>query len=597
MKTIVATILACFWITAGAVVSAQGVEIDCGDNIIIQDGIDVQFLTVSPEDNHYITVFGIEEFDPVLAVFNQQQFGSCSDDAVEASGMSGEFPSTGIIFENDLNSQLQFTGSTFMRTVMSDFDNADGEAVLMVEGLTMDGQPDRIDVVVTERMIESQIPLTFYALPVEEDLDLKLALVDDNGVSLLDDNEEPVECDDAGDTDFCWGVNFSLLGAYANISGALIAEGTEISPMLTVPLTSDDLDSIVPVQVTQSPFDQVGVTGEYVFVMHYGVGDLGGLADGQAEVTTTDTTTTLSCDNVPILTDPVDITIPRLDDPIKFNLITQSQVNPIFADMTTDTQGTCYIISGSPDDQSAELPFAGTIFPSESNTNAEIFSSSARLLTGIAEDEAGTYLVAIEGLSIAPDDEPDVFSVTVTESLFESGDPVVAYIIARDTDLDPRLTLVSADQEPLMDSEEAVITCSHSTLPDQCWGDYADMDDATVTLGFENTVRGISSDVMLSIPLSEDMIGTALNFMVTAEAETAGDYVMLIYLSSGSFEEIEAPEGVPEDGDLDDNATDEFDPEFDEFDETTDEFDPELDEFDEFDEDTDTFDETTEDGG
>lgn len=547
MKTIIAVLLACVIATAGIMTFAQGVEIDCGDDLIILDGIDVQFLNVSAQDVHYVSVLGIDEFDPVLAVFNQQQFGSCNDNSVEASGIYVDLPATGEIFESEFNSQMEFTNNTFMRVVVGEYDDFGGEAVLMVEGLTMDGQPDRIDVVVTESMIESQIPLTFYALPVTEDLDLTMALVDDNGVPLLADNSEPVECDDAGDNDLCWGAHVPLLDAYTNVSDTRITEGTVISPMLTIPLTPDDAGSIVPVQIGISELDEAGVTGEYVFLMYYGVGEVG-LADGLAEVEETETGTSLFCDEIPMLSNPIELSIPQLDSGITVNLMSQGFGNPIMADMIDDTRGTCYITLGTLDEQSAQLPLAGMLFPSESNTDVDIITESARLLTGLAGNEAGSYLIAIDGLQLLSPEDSNVVSLSVTEDMVASQEPVVAYMMARDNVLNPQLTLVSAEQEPLLDSTEAVISCVHTSLPNQCWGDYGEMSNANITLGFDNSIQGINSDVMLSIPLSEDMIGTALNFMATASDETFGDYVMLLYVSSGVFEdepiaeETETPE-------------------------------------------------------
>jgi len=542
MKTIIAVVFGCLLFMTAGMTHAQGIEIDCGDDIIIEDGIDVQFPTVSASDTHYVTALGIGDYDPVLAVFNQQQFGDCNNDSTEAANTDLEFPTTGYVGLSEYDAHLEFTGNTFMRAVVGDIDDFDGEAVLMVEGLTMDGQPDLVNVTVTQRMIESQIPLTIYAIPATENLDLKLALVDDNGVPLLDDDGESVECDDAGDNELCWGAHTSLVDTFTNVSNTRITDGTAISPMLSVPLTPDDAETIVPIQVSQSPLDEEGVTGEYVLVLHYGLGDVG-LGDAYAEATTTDSGIELSCDDVLLVSDAIDITIPRLDEPVIFSVLTQGATNPVFATMLDDTIGACYITSGSTAEQSAELPFAGVFIPSESNTDTEIITESARVLTGLADDVAGGHLVAIEGLTVLPDTEPDVVSVTVTESMVESGEPIVAYMIALGTELDPRLSLVSADLEPLSDDSGAQLTCSHTTLPGECWGEYSDMSNASITLGFNNTIRGISSDVLLQIPLSEEMIGTSLNFMASGEDDSFGEYVLLLYLSTGVFEEPEDDSG------------------------------------------------------
>lgn len=540
MKTTITIILSCLVFVAGftSVVFAQGVEIECDEDVIIRDGIDIQFPTISADSEHIVTVLGIGDYDPVVAVFNQQQSGACNDDSFEASGYSLDFPTTAFVIPSVFNAQMTYNNNTFMRVVVGELDNIDGEAVVMVEGLSFDGQADTIDVIVTERMVESQIPLTAYVVEVTEDLDLSIALVDDNGVPLFDEVGNTVECDDAGDETLCWGVHVPLIESYTNVSNTRVTSATAISPMLSVPLTPDDAGTIVPFQIKQSALAEEVITGDYIFVLHYGVGDVG-IGDGLATATTSPLGTSLSCDDLLALNDAIEVTLPSVDSLVSIHGLAQGEVDPIFALMSDDNNGACHNTSGIGSQQSAQLPLAGLFNSSATNATADILTNSARLLTGLLGDVAGSHLLVFDGMNIADEGTPDIVSVTVTEPMVESGEPVIAYMLSYTLDLNPELTLVSAEQTPLSDTNGTLISCVHTSLPDSCYGEYDDMNTAILTLRDANTLRGISNDVMLSIPLSEDMIGTTLNFMASGANGTSGDYALMLYLTSGILEPTE----------------------------------------------------------
>lgn len=536
MKKIIALFLCIFIVTIGLVhqVFAQGVEIDCGDDVIILDGVDIQFPNVDPSAEHTVTAIGIGEFDPILAVFNQQQNGGCNDDSTNASGYSLDLPTTEFVLPNPFNSQTTFSNSNFMRTVIGEFDNLDGEVVLMVEGLTYDGNPDLVNVIVTESMIQSGIPLTAYVIEAVEGLDLSLALVDDNGVPLLDDISEPVTCDDAGDNELCWGAHVPLLESFTNISNTIITDATAISPMLSVPLTADDVQSIVPFQVSYSATAEETLTGDYVFLLHYGVGELD-VADGIASASSSPLGTSLSCDDQILVSNAIEVNIPRVDAQYTISLLGQEAVNPMLAlmDSGADT-GICHVLSSDADTMFAQLPLLEDFNPSAANVRTPIITETARILTGLVDDASGDYLLVIDGLSIPPEGIPDVISVTVTSEMIESGLPVSAFMISDTLDLDPQLALVSADQEILSDSDDLPIVCTQTEDDEACWGTYEDMASAQIALGEDNFTIGISNDVMLQIPLSEELVGTSLNFMSSGVGETFGDYLFILHLPTGA---------------------------------------------------------------
>ena len=514
---------------------AQGLEIDCGDDVLIRNGVDIQFLNVDLNTDHVVTVLGLDEFDPVVAVFNQQQNGDCNDDSTNAAGYFLDLPTTGFVAPNDLNSQLTFSNSLFMRVVVGEFDDLSGEAVIMVEGLTFDGTPDLINVTVTDDMIASGLPLTAYVIETIPDLDLSLAVVDDNGVPLLDDTEQPVECDDAGDNELCWGAHVPLLDSYTNISNTIETSATAISPMLSIPLSANDVGSIVPFQITHSVESEQTLTGEYIFLLHYGVGALN-IADGIASSTTSPLGTTLSCDGEIMLNSAIEVTIPRVDSQYTVSALAKDVSNPMLGVMDSAGGGVCYVISPDGDQLFAELPIIESFNRSVNNVYTSIITENARILTGLVNDASGSYLLAVDGLNIPPDGTSDVISVKVTQAMVDSGEPLSAFVIAHTLDLNPQLALVSADQEILVDADSNPIVCSHTTTADACWGDYEDMGIAQIALGEDNLTLGVSGDVMLRIPLSEELVGTSLNFMASRVEETFGDYIFILHVPTGTQE-------------------------------------------------------------
>jgi len=513
---------------------AQVVEIDCGDDVIISNGVDIQFLNIDASTIHTVTALSIGEYDPVVAVFNEQQNGGCNDDSTNAEGYAVDLPTTGLIPQSDLSAQMTFDSSTLMRVVVGEFDALDGEVLLMVEGLTLEGFPDRINVTVTDDMIQAGIPLTAYAIEAVEGLDLALAVVDDNGVPLLDERSLPVECDDAGDNDLCWGAHLPLLESYTNVSDTVITTGTSISPMLSIPLSTNDVGATVPFQVSQSDEAEENLSGEYIFLLHYGMGQLD-IADGVASATTSPLGTTLNCDSDLALNDPIEITIPRLDSQATVSLLAKDLANPMMAIIDTAGGGTCHVSSPNGDQLFAELPIIETYNRSVDNVQTTLISNNARILTGLVDDATGNYLVVLNGLNIPPEGTPDIVSVLVTESMVASGQPASAYVIAESIEFNPQLALVSAEQDILNSIEDDLpIVCTQTREPDSCWGEYSDMNTAQISLGEDNIILGVSNDVMLRIPLTEELIGTTLNFMTSAVDETTGNYILILNLPTGN---------------------------------------------------------------
>ena len=510
---------------------AQDLEIDCGDDVIIRNGVDIQFPNIDVDTIHTVTAISIAGYDPVVAVFNQEQNGSCNDDSIDASGYIADLPTTEFIPSSNLNAQMTYTGS-FMRVVVGEFDNLDGEVLLMVEGMTFDGLPDRVNVTVTNDMIQAGIPLTAYAIEKVPGLDLALALVDDNGVPLLDARSQSVQCDDAGDNTICWGAHVPLIDSYTNVSNTVETSGTALSPMLSIPLSANDVGTIVPFQINQSSDPAQDSTGEYIFLLHYGIGEVE-LTESVATAITSPLGTVLNCDGEVALNDPIDITIPRVDSQYTVSLLAKDVANPMMAVINDLDGGTCHLSSLNGDTLFAELPIVETFNRSANNVQTTLITNHARILTGLVNDATGSYLLAINGLNIPPDGIADVVSVTVTESMVASGKPISAFVIAEGLDFNPQLALVSADQQILSSADGLAIVCTQTRIPDACWGEYGDMNSAQISLGVDNLTLGVSNDVMLQIPLTSELVGTTLNFMVSGVDETFGDYILMLDLPTG----------------------------------------------------------------
>jgi hypothetical protein len=107
-----------------------------------------------------------------------------------------------------------------------------------------------------------------YNIAVTSAYDPTLRLVDGDLNTIIDNNNQPVQCDDAGNAALCWGESFPLSSSVISRTGGRQLGGGPFDSMLSFPLGPADTGSFFNfiINSAQNTF------GDYVMVFHMGIG-------------------------------------------------------------------------------------------------------------------------------------------------------------------------------------------------------------------------------------------------------------------------------------------------------------------------------------
>ncbi|GEM_PF-7127561 len=203
-------------------------------------------------------------------------------------------------------------------------------------------------------------------------------------------------------------------------------------------------------------------------------------------------------------------------------------------------------------DYSANLPTTGEIESSGLNAQINItndgddLASVAIVVGAVGTDMTGEYLLIIEGESITEDDTLDYYSIRLSPVVVSLGVPVSVYVFGAGSDLDPLVTLVNSDGDPIVDEGEEV---SCDDAGSRCWLETESLEGYGLVVGDEE-VEGTTFDSLMYVDW--DLLGIDIdnaegfiNYQVSSFGDlTAGDYVIAFHGSIGSAEsaaEIEIP--------------------------------------------------------
>ncbi len=228
-----------------------GVDVECDDGTVVQNGVQV-VINMRPSYNYTITAVGVDGFDPSMAIGTLDQLGiSCSNDSRDAEDFEADLPTTGRVRGSDLSAQVVFSHSfnDFADiSIVTGSPNGDaGDFILIVEGLavtTNDGAGDPYIVQLTPNMTTAAVPMTIYMLAAERGLDPFIGWVTDfeNFEFFTDNDDNPIYCDDGGNSNTCWGESESLEGSTISTTGGDV-DGGPFDSMLSVDLSGfADLD-------------------------------------------------------------------------------------------------------------------------------------------------------------------------------------------------------------------------------------------------------------------------------------------------------------------------------------------------------------------
>lgn len=263
---------------AAAQNAATGMSVTCDNGVSFDNGVEVRVVQMRSGFSYVATAIGINGFDPVLAVLNEDGNGLCVDDSQDAAAYTISLPSTGTVEPSNLNSQISFSNNTNsaladISLVVGGVNNMSGEFVLLLENMVVtdgDGVGDPFSVRITDDMIASGVPLTAYMISVTNGLDSMIGLIDSEYNFLQDNDGNYLACDDAGNSELCWGESVGLSDYYVSRSNGRALGGGPYDAMLLIPL-SEDLSGFF---VNYAMRSSGGRTfGDYVVAFHMGVGE------------------------------------------------------------------------------------------------------------------------------------------------------------------------------------------------------------------------------------------------------------------------------------------------------------------------------------
>jgi len=258
-----------------------GYSVTCDNGAQFDNGVEVIVTQMRAGYTYTATAIGLNGFDPVLAVLDSTGVGLCDDDNTVAARYSASLPTTGNVPASRLSSQVRFShndpsGFADMSLVVGGFGNTSGEFILILEGMGVtreDNGGDPFAVRITPSMISSGVPLTAYMFARTNELDPLIARIDADFNTVVDNDGNPVACDDAGDASLCWGKSTNLSGSFVTTEGGRLG-GFDYDAMLSLPLTDLQLNrnpdlnfiNLLMTSYQQSSF------GQYVLVLHMGTG-------------------------------------------------------------------------------------------------------------------------------------------------------------------------------------------------------------------------------------------------------------------------------------------------------------------------------------
>ncbi len=256
-----------------------GIEIDCGRDGRFNNGVEFRFPELPGGIDYTATVIGVDDFDPILAIFpsGQADEAECADDSREARGYEISLPTSGDVTGSETSARLEFTSGRRggdMSLVVGGYEDMEGDFVLVIEGLELPGSADygtQVEVSLTPGMVGRGTALTSYMFHVTRRLDPLLFLHDGAGEVVELDNNEAVQCDDAGNRRNCWGDSEDLRDSFVTRINGRAQDGSDVDAMLSLPV--DGLEEVVSgreqiyLYLALSSADD---EGEYIAAFHTG---------------------------------------------------------------------------------------------------------------------------------------------------------------------------------------------------------------------------------------------------------------------------------------------------------------------------------------
>lgn len=555
-----------------------GYSVTCDNGSNFDNGVEVKISQMRAGFTYTATAIGLNGFDPVLAVLDSNTgSGLCNDDDSDAAGYAANLPTTGSVPSSSLSAQVNFSqtsGNTFadISLVVGGYDNQSGEFLLILEGMGVtsgDGAGDPFSVNLTPGMVDSGVPLTIYMLARDASLDPTLYRTDSSLDAVTDQSGNVIGCDDAGNSDICWGESTDLSQSSVSTTSGRLPGGPYdamlMLPISNVALNNDPALNYFNFVMTTSP--QVTTQGQYVLAFHIGMTGAapngggfsgGGESSGGSETVPTQVAqnnsggaqmgVSVTCDNGTSFDNGVEIIVNQMRSGFTYTAtaVGINGFDPVLAVLDTATgNGLCSDDDSDARVYAADLPTTGRVPASELSAQVDFSQTSGNsfanisLVVGGYGNQGGEFLLILEGMAATTEDNAgDIYDVNVTSGMVDSGVPLTIYMLARTNELDPYIVQTDAALNIVTDRSGDSIYCDDAGNGDLCWGQSVDLSDSSVTIG-AGRLPGGQYDAMLNLILT----GTQLNadrtqnyttfvMRTSPQIETEGPYVLVFHIAT-----------------------------------------------------------------
>lgn len=254
--------------------------VNCDDGSSFTNGVEFRIVQMRAGFDYKATAVGLNGFDPVLAVLNEDGEGLCNDDESSAARYAANLPTTGVVPASRLSSQVTFnpssdTGFVDVSLVVGGYNDQPGEFILILEGMGVtasDNGGDPVIVMLNQNMIDSGVPLDAYMITRgQSTVDPIVSLVDADYAVLTDDNGEAITCDDAGNSSLCWTPGVDLSNSTVTIASGTLP-GWELDSYLSLDISGVTLSKNLDENWFQFLLSSYqGSAGQYLAVFHAGL--------------------------------------------------------------------------------------------------------------------------------------------------------------------------------------------------------------------------------------------------------------------------------------------------------------------------------------
>ncbi|MGJ3240371.1 MAG: hypothetical protein ACFE0Q_16810 [Anaerolineae bacterium] len=447
-----------------------------------------QFTIIPPDISEQVTdvtvtALGQGNYTPIIGITDADDFTDCYEASREAEFYELTLP-TGVYPPTFTNASGIVFGEGANTVEIGEINDTTGALVVLLESFIFEDD-HTYQLTLTEAILEASADasLSAYLVSLDAEYQPMLTLTDSEGETVT---AEPTEVE-----------LYSILGDAFD------------SVRVPLPETPGDIRLTVGA-------DEFGV---YALILELQSGAVQ-TGDGQAVVTATeDNMLTLTCDDLTIFENGIRVRFP--DDATYTATVLSNNSDPVLAVLDVDDIGTCYDDTPDTIAYTLELPVLTVtrdlVFP-----QASITPDDRSIVFGGRESAPDNYLLIVEGGTVEAGDEGDLFEIDLTPSMLATDGILSAYVFTTDLELNPILTWEHPDDDP--------VVCDDAGIPDLCDQDLADFDDARVTLADNLTVRGVDLNPALEIPMADLLDVDSVRLRVTAFDESAGEYLLVLYL-------------------------------------------------------------------